>query len=426
MWDFYSKKKVAVSQQEFTLKQPLLVNDVSRYLVLIGAFLLLAGYPLTILSGDKYHYYIFAACCAVVAMLTFRPTVSIIKVWYFVPLLLSLAYNLLSHSIDKSFVLSILPYVIIPAIFFSRIFTDFPLDQFMKLFEYFTILNFIGLLLQINGIQSPFLQQGILYSVDGPQLRFGSFSGGTLGLGFVGSISAINSFYRIIYLKERTWWNIIVLVLAWSTLLIGLSRRFYLLTFGVMTVIWIFGVNRNVSKTKIIKFAIYSIVALAIVLYLLYTFQGDSLLLKRAFSVADFENDDSNALRLVKWITAIESFLNNIWMGKGIGSAGMIGHVLEEGDSVEDLNVAESYYLKVFVECGVFVGTIFLGLMISFFRNALSGLRDRKAALPAAIVIFFCLDCLMSTSLEGPIGALLFWLSCGMLFFRKRQELKLG
>jgi hypothetical protein len=386
--------------------------------ITFGMFLLLAGFPLSVITGDKYHYYIFSALCLLLFLFNLSSYINIYKAIYFVPLLISCVFNSITQAIDKIFILSILPYIIIPAIFFNRSFSRFDMQQLMKLFDFFTLFNLFGLLLQIADVQSRFLYQGLLYDDDGVHLRYGSFSGGTLGLGFVGSVSAINAFYRIIYYKERSFYNTMILLCAWSSLLLGLSRRFYVLTFIIMVIIFIFDANRNLSKKKLNKVLIISIGSVALILYLLFQFQDQSLLLKRAFSIADFENDDSNIMRLAKWVSAFETFINHFWMGKGIGSVGMIGKVIEEGDNVAELDVAESFFLKTFVECGVIFGTVFFILMISFVKRSFKALKNRDTALAGFFIIFFAIDSIMSTSLEGPIGAVLFWLSVSIVCFQ--------
>jgi hypothetical protein len=49
--------------------------------------------------------------------------------------------------------------------------------------------------------------------------------------------------------------------------------------------------------------------------------------------------------------------------------------------------------------------------MFLFLKDAIAYLQDYQKSLAAFFVIFFFIDCFMSTSIEGPLWATIFWLS---------------
>lgn len=374
-------------------------------------FVLLAGNIIFTITESKVHYVFFAAASILVLFFTFRLVINVRKLIYFIPLLISFIYNFNSNIHNQFFVLSILPYFIVPLVFYNRYFNDFNLTHLLKVFEWFTVLNFLGLLLQLQGIESPFLYLGHAFTNDNYHERYGSFAGGTLALGLGATITVIDSFHKIIFKKDKTAYTIFILILSVTTMILAQSRRFYIIAFIMMLLIYFANPQKIYNRKKIIKiFRTFIIIAVAFFI-LMFKLQDQSFFIERLVSIFDFKNDLANLERISKWLLAIEQFFNHLWLGMGIGAAGIIGKGNTEEINVAEVFVAESYYLKVFVEAGIFSGLTFLVLIFLFLKDAIASLQDYEKSLAAFFVIFFFIDCFMSTSIEGPLWATIFWLS---------------
>lgn len=376
----------------------------------VGVFILLSGNILFVITESKFYYYAFSVICVLILLLNRRSYINTIKLLYFLPILISFAFNFSANYANPFFLLSVLPYFLIPLVFYNGYFQGFSLSFIMKIFEWFTILNFLGLLLQLSGIESPFLYLGYAFTNNVYHERYGSFAGGTLALGLGATVSTIHSFHKIVYEKQKSTYNIIVLLVAIATMILAQSRRFYIMAFIMMAVVYFFNPEKKYDSKKIIRVLSGMLITILISSIILYQAKGKFFYLERLLSIVDFKNDPANLERITKWLMAIDAFLSHFWMGMGIGAAGIIGKNFNETVSVTDVFVAESYYLKVFVEAGVVSGCVFLGLMIFFLRKAITCLRIKEVALPALFIVFFFIDSFMSTSLEGPLWALLFWI----------------
>ena len=398
------------------------LKTINVYLVVFGTALLLLGFPLTVLTGDKYHYYVFAAICVALFVLNLSSTISLYKAAYIIPFLVICAIHVFQTPIELPFILSLLPYFILPMVFFNSSLVDIDLEPVMKLFHIFNFINLAGVLLQNFGVQSPFLYETLTVTEGEYHARFGSFAGGTLALGLVGCITAIHVFYKMIYLKQKTVYNYLVLICAWTTLLLGLSRRFYLITLLLMIIIYVFDSNKRLSIGKLVRMFVGAIVVLGLLIYVLWLFKDDHIVLRRAFSVFNFEADEGNIERAAKWLIAFQNFLDHFWTGMGMGAMGGVGKNYDQDTDMSEIYVAESYYLKMFVEGGVVFGAIFLVLMFIYLFKSFKALRSRETALVAVLIILFFLDSIMGTSLEGPLGSMLFWIAVNKLLNASPQQ----
>lgn len=395
------------------------IDKVVNNLLLVGVFILLAGNIIFVITESKIHYYIFSTLCLLILCLSSRPYLNTVKLLYFFPILVSFAFNFSANYANLFFILSVLPYFLVPMVFYNRYFENFSLGTILKIFEWFTLINFFGLLLQLQGFQSPFLYLGYAFTGDVYHERYGSFAGGTLALGLGATVNTINSYYKIIYEQRKSKYNFFMLIVSIATMILAQSRRFYIMAFIMMLVIYLFNPVKKYNSKKILRALIGVIVILIVLAIGLYQAKGKFFYLERLLSIADFQNDPANLERIAKWLTAIDAFLSHIWLGMGIGAAGIIGKNYNETVSITDVFVAESYYLKVFVEAGIVSGIVFLGLMIVFVRQAFICLRSKDVALPALYVVFFFIDSFMSTSLEGPLWAVLFWLCIAIIMSKE-------
>ena len=153
-----------------------------------------------------------------------------------------------------------------------------------------------------------------------------------------------------------------------------------------------------------------------------FLMQDQVFLFMRFYSTFDFANDGSNVLRAIKWLEAIQQFLDNFWFGAGLGDMGAVGKNLQEL-SVYELTVAESYFLKVFVEGGVFFGTAFIIMIVFLLKKSLKILKNHSSnSFAAYIFLFFFLDCFMSMTMEYVIGSILFWLAISVIIKENKAK----
>lgn len=395
------------------------VEMFTEILILTGSVLVMIGAPLSIITGVKVHYLVFFICTVLIYFINLSPYINLTKFAYFLFLFLSVGWFIATKPIDLPFIYSILTYIIIPFAFFNRVFKNYNHHALMKAFEVFTFINFLGVLLQVYGVESVFLDVDLVMTEGEYYPRYGSLAGGTLALGFTASISCIYAFYKTVYDKQKTLYNYLVIFYSLVTLLLAQSRRFYVLVFLVMLVIFLFDVNKKYNVKKALIIAFCSFLLLSVIIYIAYQFKSQVYFLERGFSILNFEDDAANLQRVAKWLLAINTFLKNIYFGIGIGGTGTIGKNFTEESSLEDLLVAESYYIKVFVEAGVFFGLFFLWLAFKYLFKSFKLLRNKKTAMSAALFIFFFFECFMSTSLESPLPSMIFWISLSQLMFNE-------
>lgn len=387
----------------------------NQKLVNLIALALLLSFQILTLTNQKPHYILVVLVCILLLIINFNGYINYIKLLYFIPLLVSVFFYLSQNSPDNPFILSILNYLIIPMVFLNHNFQDFDFSSTMKLFQGFTVVCFFGLLLQVIGIESPFLDLELAITNDVVKERYGSFAGSTLVLGFYTSISTIYSFYNYVYKKDSSIQNIILFCISIISLFLAQSRRYYIFSFIIMFLIYFLGNSNITNPFKIVfknKIVILAMVSLIVITYFL---QDKAFLLMRFYSTFDFANDGSNVLRAIKWLEAIEQFLENFWFGAGLGDMGAVGKNLQEL-SVYELSVAESYFLKVFVEGGIFFGSAFIIMMIYLLIRSFKFIRRSPSqSFAAYIFIFFFLDCFMSMTMEYVLGSILFWLSISVI-----------
>ncbi len=401
------------------------VSRININLVWFSAILCLAGYPIGVITGVKVHYLLFSFFSFILFFVNFyKGGINKFKAYYFITLLIPTAHFLATRTIDLPFIYSALNYVIVPLVFFSINFSKFNLNVFVRIFQLFTFINLIGLILQTIGFESPILQQEFTYTNDVLHDRYGSFAGGSLVLGFIASISTIFSFYDLLCNKKRDALTYLNIVISLLTLVIAQSRRFYIFILIVLALMFLISSNKRINKKKLIKNLIIIAIAVAGFIFFLYQFKNDNYYASRFFSTFDFKYDASNALRILMWIKAFQTFINNFWFGIGMGGIGTIGKdVFDNLKDVEDLFVSESYFLKSFVEGGIFFGTCFFLISLHFFKKSFKELRNKNKSLAAYLFIFLFLDSFVSTTLETLLATLIFWIAVSILHYNDTDNL---
>ncbi len=404
-----------------SFKSDISLESINNFLVQLAIIVLLLGFPILVVTGQKLHYYIFVLIALVQLIINIQPYFNSVKFYYFLALAIPLVFFLLKKSVNEPFIFSLLPYVIVPFVYFNRSFQLFNLDTVLKIFQVVTILNFIGVLLQVVGFQSIFLDLDRVKTDGIDHDRYGSFAGGTLALGLISSISFIFSLYKIVYERNKSLIQIGFTIISFATLILAQSRRFYILVFIIGVLMFLFDINKNTNINKILRIGLFTFLGLLISLFFLYSIRANNYYLLRLFSIVDFENDGANLERVAKWLLAINSFLNNFWFGMGLGASGTIGKNLTDDDSSVDIFSAESYFIKIFVEGGVIFGVLCLLFLIVYLVKSFKNLQNSQKALAAYIYIFFFLECFMSTSLESAFPSIIFWICVSKLFATNEQ-----
>lgn len=390
------------------------LNTFNHKLVTIATIFLLFSFQILAFTQQKPHYLIVVFICFLLVIINMNGYFNYIKFFYLFPLLLSIFYFIINYKAGSPFILSILNYVIIPFVFLNHNFQDFNLEKLMKPFQWFIVFCFFGLLLQLVGFEAPFLDLELARTNDIVKERYGSFAGSTLVLGFYAAISTIYGYYTIIYEKNKSIYNIVIFITSLATLFLAQSRRYYIFSFIIMLLIYFFGSYQNFKISTILtknKWGILSIIALLVVSFML---QDKVFFFMRFYSTFDYVNDGSNILRAIKWLEAIQRFLDNFWFGAGLGDMGAVGKNLQE-ITVQEISVAESYFLKVFVEGGFFFGLSFIAITVYLLKKSFSVLKNPTKAFAAYIFIFFFIDCFMSMTLEYVLGSILFWISISII-----------
>jgi O-antigen ligase len=401
----------------------LTLKELNSRIVAFATIVLLFSYQLLTITGQKPHYIIFVFLCLVLIFFNLTPNFNRIKFVYLTTLSLSIIHFVLNKELDAPFVLSLLNYIVIPIVFLNRNFQDFDLNRILVFFQWFTLLCFLGLLVQIVGFESRFFGLEYAWTNEVLHERYGSFAGGTLVLGYIASISSIYSIYILVYERKKSTYSIGILIVSLLTLILAQSRRYYIFVFVIGVLIYLFNINKKYSLKKFFKVNGLIAASIIIIFSSLFFIKDSSFYLMRFFSTFDFVGDSSNVLRVIKWLDAIQKFLDNFWFGTGAGALGTIGKNIED-TSIQESAVAESYYLKAFVEGGIFFGLAFIGIMFMLLSKAIRFFRNKEKALAAYIFFFFFLDCFMSMTLEYALASMLFWISISIMLKEVPNEEK--
>ncbi len=403
----------------YNLVAPKLLANVNEVLIKIITIVLLAGFPISVITGIKLHYFLFILIGLIILIINVSKHWNNIKFLYFFSLAIPVLHFVATNAINISFIYSLLTYIVIPLIYFSKNFQTFKVSIFDKPFQIFSVIFLVGLLLQIMGMESQFLYAELTYTDGVLHDRYGSLAGGSLALGFTASIATIFSFFNVIYNKKRDPFTLGMLFLSLLTLILAQSRRFYFFIFVIIVLMFLFNSKKKYDVRKILKTFLISILIIGTLIIVLFYFREKNYYVNRFFSAFDFSGDASNALRVLMWVKAFNAFLNNFWFGMGLGATTSVGKdIWDTITAVEDLFVAESYFLKNLVDGGIFFGATFIIISFKFCIKSFKILRsnlNKNSILAAYLFLFFFLDSFISTSLESVVSSLMFWICLAII-----------
>lgn len=402
-----------------------LLNKTSliKILLALGTSFILLGFVLQISLGIKIHYILFILISIAVLALRFSDKVYKIKLLYIGFILILIPYSIIKNGLDAPLIYSLVTYLFIPIIYWNSFFSTQKSYLYFQIFHYFTLFYFLGLLLQIMGFESVFLNKDITKTFGEVHERYGSFAGGTLSLGLTASMSLLFAIYEWLHMKQKNVMNVFWIIISFITVLFSQSRRFYVL--NILVIIFIYRSSlkkeKQSSKNKFIRYIIYFVIFLISIVVLF--FLKDNYFLGRLFSIFDFKGDESNLLRVVKWLEALQVFLNNFLLGNGLGSSGVVGRNFDPMEtSLNEVLVAESYFLKIFLEGGFLFGLFYLLTNMYILKICIKSLKSTFVPFTNFCFIFYFFESFMSTSLESILPNLIFWLSVSTLLSNNMDE----
>ena len=402
------------------------------WLLLISSLCLIYSWPLQVVYGDKIGYWIFAVISAVIIFLTkdarWSPVLSVYCLIITFVVVMQMAF--ISLPLQQALQPLVL-YLFVPFIYGRKIFDEDHLHWLLRALLICVPINFIGILLQLSDYNSDYLVLQQTATFELLHDRYASFMGGVLSLGYVSMFNAICSLYYLL-MSNRGKDKILyggLFVLAIFTLYFSFTRRFYIIFIiaAILMTNYFYNWRRVVvSLVAIISIAIaFNIVVVDNISDKSYNF----FFLDRLASTFDFSGgDEGNEYRILKGIQAIDWSLTSPFLGLGVGSVGTIGKSIEElSENFDEAMIAETYYLHVAVDFGIFVAVYFFLLMLYLFYKSIIEFH-LSGSVAALLLSLYPIDCISSVELAGPFPAVIFWLCIGVFFsgFFFMNNLKMG
>jgi hypothetical protein len=383
--------------------------------------LLALGWPISVISGQKLHYFYFLFTTALLLLIN-MPKRSVPLV---IPCYVSFAVVFCLHALDNGltalYVFSAATYLAIPWVYSKNLLSIDKFDKVLELLSYITLLNLVGVFLQMMhiGADTELLKPDHALTGKVYHLRYTGFSGGALALGVISCITAFHSFHHVLLGKKRKLaFYAVVFVASITCLVLSFSRRFFVSGFfGLAVIGMIWFRNKRLTKTL---FIIISIIMMVMLVCFVVIITASPSIADRILSIVNFSSDEANVGRIDRWNYAFELFKNNKFIGLGPGETGTVGR---ENVTNKTVFSAESYYLKVLLETGVFVALCYAIFAIGIIWKGLSRINTPQMAVPFAIILFYLIESVASTSLESPFSAILLFSSASLVHFARSSVL---
>lgn len=381
----------------------------SIYYLLFGYFIGKYFY-----EGGQYIYFVFVL--VVVFLLGIKKRLNVALFVYLCIVFFFICYTyIMGLNNGYAFYASIIYYFAIPLVFGRNDFYCNSVYYKKTLYSLLIIVvpNALVVLLQTQGLFLdifPLEYTGIMGVV---QKRYGGVLGGSLMNGLVSGLCFVVVFYRVIEERKYSILNIMYLLLSLFSLFLSYSRGAYV--FVILSVIFFLykwgRVNGGVNKGHIFFIIIF--------LFAAFLFSSETVF-HRLMSVMDY-SQGGNALRIIYWNNTIDMIYENILTGIGFGSLTSIG-VNDYSISISGVGmIAESYYLKLMAEGGLF-------LMISFitivYVGAKSSFSKRANILFSSVFLALNIESMVLTSLEAPLISIIYWLCWGAVMKRSFSKLQ--
>jgi O-antigen ligase len=393
----------------------------ANFNLITSSLLLLAlGWPVTVLTGAKVHYFYFLFATIILLLLNVSKKNTPFVIAYCFLFMAVFIYHLIEKGPVTTLLLSCTTYLVIPLVYSKNLITPEGLVRILNAMSFITLLNFLGVVLQLFGVGAHGLMlrpdMALTEGVFHP--RYTGFSGGSLALGILSCITLFSGLYHLLITKEKAAFNRVIVIASVSCLLFSFSRRFYVFGLvGVLVIVYIWLKNKKLTlNTYLLIITGLLIASLAFVVVLL----GNETIADRLTSIINFTSDEANIGRITRWKQALKLFKNNVTTGLGPGITGTVGR-----ENVTNATVfsAESYYLKILLETGIFVSSMYMLSLIYIVKKCINNLQNVSLTMPITLVIFYMIESFASTSLESPFSSILFWISVAMVH-HNRQQLK--
>ena len=390
------------------------LKTIKLTLLFLALVAVVYAWPLTVISGSKIAYVIMGGLLVVFAVATARKSGSVGLYTYIAAIGGAGFLHLGILGQSQYFWLSMASYLVIPLICGRYVLTPEQFDRLLLVFSIVAIPNLVGLATQSFGYRSELLVDEFTMTASEVHVRYTSFVGGALALGMISTITALSSAYWLFARKQYRLYNGLIFIASIICLYFSFSRRGYvILALGLLVLSW--GIykaqKRGISMLFVASLLIGSTVLVGATL-------GDlGTVFSRVWSTTDFIDDPSNVLRVIKWIEAFNTIAEHPLLGIGFGASGTLGRDPSEFMNLPmaDIFTAESYYLQVAMEGGVFVGAIVLLVIGHVIFGSLKMVRhDRKTLLTTTILVCLAFESIAGTALTSPLSAIVFWLAFGI------------
>jgi O-antigen ligase len=174
----------------------------------------------------------------------------------------------------------------------------------------------------------------------------------------------------------------------------------------ILSVFIYFSLTFKENFKFISKLGLYSILLLS--LLLITVPEISDLLSERFSSILDWNSNNSNVERIQRWNNALNIFQKNIWTGIGISATGATG--VGFAQSI----ITENYYLKIGIEGGLILLTLFILLHASILLSLIRWKnRFKENALYFSFFISFLVYMFIFQILDSRIIAYEYWAIIG-------------
>lgn len=395
------------------------VSEINVFLVGSALLVLNLGWPLFVLTGIKLQYvYLLLATLTLFLLNVGKPGVLYANIFCFF-FFIVVAYHVVYSEITTAFVLSAGTYFAVPLVYTRRLINPDDYGRVLDYLSWAVLLNGIGIALQVMGIgrQTDLLAIDSAFTDGVIHARYTGLAGGVLTLGVFSAVALINSAYQIMMERRRVIFNSIVVVASLMCILLSFTRRYYVLVPIIMAVIlylWFQSRRKTVGNYLLMVLVIVGGFCGLVVLVLL-----NDMLLERILSIFDFQSDIANRDRVTRWNIAWHGFITHWNFGMSPGATGTVGAGKVQSSS--DYFSAESFYLKMLMETGLWASMALLTLLTVSAVRAFRRFRQRELLLPVCIFLFYLIEATVSTSMEAPFSYILFMFTVGVLYHGKQM-----
>jgi len=378
-------------------------------LLVLGLVVTTYVWPLRVLTGWKVAYVVLGGILVLVALASIKKRGPPGMYIYAASVACVGILHLVVLGQSEYFWMSLATYLVVPVICGRPVLTPQEFDRLLLVLSVVAIPNLIGLVLQVYGYSSEFLTDELTRTGSDVHTRYTSILGGALALGIVSTVTALSSAYWLIVRRQYLIFNGLVFASSLIGLFLSFARRDYLvLMLGLFLIYW------GASESRVGRRRGLFIACLLMVTAVLVSsvFYGLGSIVERVASLVFFL-EEGDGLRLIKWIETLSTISQYPLLGVGFGSSGTIGRDPSDFDIYTDLS-AESYYLQMILEGGIFHGGLVLFIIGQAVVRLLKNMRrSPQTLLATTIFVCFAFESIAGTAVISPFMSVIFWLAFG-------------